>query len=209
MVVVGSLVLSPPRFRVAEPTTTLILTTQGTLPETNANPTLPVITKSIPPLAPFRVPLQGVKKRLQKREGWLQDITMLKIWVSFFAVVVSTAFMLGCASTHSSSVDRAMGGGDNFSLGKVQREIKIGMTTAEVVSALGSPNIVTTDAERREQWVYDKVASDVAYSSGGVSLIFAGASGGKRSSSQRTLTVVIKFDNEAKVRDFAYHNSKF
>ena len=29
------------------------------------------------------------------------------------------------------------------------------------------------------------------------------------STSQRTLTVIIKFDEEKKVRDFAYHTSRF
>jgi len=33
-----------------------------------------------------------------------------------------------------------------------------------VATVLGSPNIVTTDTERRETWVYDKISSEVAYS---------------------------------------------
>ena len=35
---------------------------------------------------------------------------------------------------------------------------------AEVVAALGSPNVVTTDPERNETWVYDKVATESVYS---------------------------------------------
>jgi hypothetical protein len=77
--------------------------------------------------------------------------------------------------------------------------------------------VVTTDEERREVWVYDKIATDVTYSQsesgGGLSLILVGVGGsgssGSKSTSQRTLTVVIKFDKENKVRDFAYHSSKF
>jgi len=37
----------------------------------------------------------------------------------------------------------------------------------------------------------------------------ADRSAGAASTSQRTLTVIIKFDNDKKVRDFAYHTSKF
>lgn len=114
---------------------------------------------------------------------------------------------------------------DRLTVGKVQREIRVGMSGADVVSALGSPNMVSTDDERREVWVYDKIATDRAYSSssGGInSLILGfggnvaggvgggvGASAGASSTSQRTLTVIIKFDHNNKVRDFAYHASRF
>jgi outer membrane protein assembly factor BamE (lipoprotein component of BamABCDE complex) len=53
--------------------------------------------------------------------------------------------------------------GDRLTVGKVQREIKVGMSSADVAEILGSPNVVTTDDQRREVWVYDKVASDVTY----------------------------------------------
>ena len=103
--------------------------------------------------------------------------------------------------------------GDRLTVGKVQREIKVGMPSAAVIEILGSPNVVTTDEERREVWVYDKVASDVTYSnsSGYATLLLIGTGGdsGSSSSTQRTLTVVIKFDADNKVRDFAYHSSKF
>ena len=37
----------------------------------------------------------------------------------------------------------------------------------------------------------------------------ANRSAGAQSKTQRTLTVVIKFDEQKKVRDFAYHTSRF
>jgi len=100
-----------------------------------------------------------------------------------------------------------------MTVGKVQREIRIGMPSAQVIEALGSPNIVSTDENRLEVWVYDKIATDVSYSNsnGGVWLILGavGGNSGAASISQRTLTVVIKFDADKKVRDFAYHSSSF
>lgn len=114
---------------------------------------------------------------------------------------------------------------DRVTVGKVQREIRIGMSGAEVAQVLGSPNIVSTDEERREVWIYDKIATDRVYSEsrGGVSALILGwggsvagaasgnmsSSAGASSTSQRTLTVIIKFDKEGKVRDFAYHTSRF
>jgi len=101
-----------------------------------------------------------------------------------------------------------------MTVGKVQKEIRVGMSGAEVAQVLGSPNIVSTDEERREVWIYDKIATDRAYSSssGGVNALilgFGGSSAGASSTSQRTLTVIIKFDKSGKVRDFAYHTSRF
>lgn len=114
---------------------------------------------------------------------------------------------------------------EKLTLAKVQKEIKIGMSAAEVISQLGSPNIITTDDQRREHWVYDKIATDTVYStsSGGIGALLLGfvdhgaimpqtgynQSSGARSVTQRTLTIVVKFDSDAKVRDFAYHNSSF
>lgn len=132
----------------------------------------------------------------------------------FTAICISACIMLlaGCsAQTHTAQVQNDSG--DRISVGTVQREIRVGMSSAEVASVLGSPNMVTTDEQRREVWVYDKVSSEVRYSasSGFGSLILVGGEGGSGAvvRSQRTLTVIIKFDNEQKVRDFAYRQSSF
>jgi len=87
------------------------------------------------------------------------------------------------------------------------------MTGAQVIEVLSSPNIVTTDEQRREVWIYDKLSTEASYSSsnGTVFALILGASQSKgaSSTSQQTLTVVIKFDEDKKVRDFAYHASRF
>ncbi|MDD4616714.1 MAG: hypothetical protein PHW76_06345 [Alphaproteobacteria bacterium] len=114
---------------------------------------------------------------------------------------------------------------DRISVGKVQHEIKVGMASSDVVEVLGSPNMVTTDDQRRESWIYDKVATEKVYStsSGGLGLIFGGIGGpvggaaggsfgsssGAASTTQRTLTIIIKFDAQGRVRDYAYHSSSF
>jgi outer membrane protein assembly factor BamE (lipoprotein component of BamABCDE complex) len=133
--------------------------------------------------------------------------------------------LIGCqtAAQHRAAVQDDST--DRMTVGKVQKEIRVGMSGADVAQALGSPNIVSTDEERREVWIYDKIATDKAYSSssGGVNALILGfggdvaggvggggsSSAGASSTSQRTLTVIIKFDKEGKVRDFAYHTSSF
>ena len=141
---------------------------------------------------------------------------------SLFAIasVVTVLFYNGCSASHHVADVRAEDS-DRVTVGTVQKEVRIGMSGADVASVLGSPNIVTTDSERRETWVYDKISSEVAYSESGgsiVGLIFGGSGGalaggsssaGATSTSQRTLTVVIKFDEQKMVRDFSYHSSRF
>jgi outer membrane protein assembly factor BamE (lipoprotein component of BamABCDE complex) len=140
--------------------------------------------------------------------------------------ILTTAFLAallgaGCSATHHAGDVRAADDIDRVTVGTVQKEIRLGMSAADVASVLGSPNIVTTDEQRQETWIYDKISSDVTYSrSSGtiVGLIFGSSGGGagigstsagSTSSSQRTLTVVIKFDGDDTVRDFSYHTSRF
>ena len=102
---------------------------------------------------------------------------------------------------------------DRLTVGKVQGEVKVGMPASQVVELLGSPNIVTTDEKRREVWIYDKVSTDRVdtTSSTFAGIIILGASSRDSSSSQRqrTLTIIIKYDEDKKVRDFAYNSTQF
>lgn len=102
---------------------------------------------------------------------------------------------------------------EKLTVGRVQGEIKVGMSAAAVAEILGSPNIVTTDEERREVWIYDKVSSDsvdTSNSVGGTIIIFGGqTSQREKTRTQKTLTIIIKFDENKLVRDFAYNYSQF
>ena len=110
---------------------------------------------------------------------------------------------------------------EQLTVGAVQKEIRIGMAGGQVAEVLGSPNIVSTDENRNEVWIYDKISTQyvradaqagiLAIGGGSDVIGGVGASGSQSSgaSSQRTLTVVIKFDEDGLVRDFAYHTSRF
>lgn len=127
-----------------------------------------------------------------------------------FAILLLAVFLGGCASASYQRQQVRDDKGDRLTVGTVQKEIKIGMPSADVVQVLGSPNMVSTDEERREVWVYDKVASEVVYSESNAGLKFlTSGNSGAASTTQRTLTVVVKFDKDGKVRDFAYHTSQF
>jgi outer membrane protein assembly factor BamE (lipoprotein component of BamABCDE complex) len=108
--------------------------------------------------------------------------------------------------------------------GVVQKEIYEGMSQADVAAALGSPNLVTKDKKGVETWIYDKISTEYAYSSsaGGVNALVLGWGGsaaglgggnynrssGASSTTQRTLTIIIKFI-EGEVNEFTYRSSSF
>jgi outer membrane protein assembly factor BamE (lipoprotein component of BamABCDE complex) len=145
--------------------------------------------------------------------------------ISIAVALLATLSLQACKSVDEHRAAVRNDSADKITVGKVQAEVRVGMSGGDVVGVLGSPNIVTTDEQRREVWVYDKFATESAYStsSGGVSvLVLAGIgnvlggvapsvsnSTGASSKTQRTLTIVIKFDEAKKVRDFAYHSSSF
>ena len=128
-----------------------------------------------------------------------------------FIAVINVLMVSACKHPTNAGPD---GNARNLTVGTVQGEIKIGMPASDVVAILGSPNIVTTDEQRREVWVYDKVSSnrvDTANSIGGSIIIFGGSSSKQResTSTQKTLTIIIKYDEQKMVRDFAYNYTQF
>lgn len=132
---------------------------------------------------------------------------------------VATLVAACSASQHRAEVQDPVGG--ELTVGTVQKEIRMGMSGGEVAGILGSPNIVSTDENRREVWIYDKVSTESAYSTSNALILgglvsSSGAGGGligkqagATSTTQKTLTIIIKFDDDGMVRDFAYHASKF
>jgi outer membrane protein assembly factor BamE (lipoprotein component of BamABCDE complex) len=134
------------------------------------------------------------------------------IITTILVITCATSFT-GCSATKHAADTQASLQGNRLTVGQVQKEIRKGMSGAEVAAALGSPNIVSTDEQGREVWIYDKISTDrvVSESSGYGTLILFGyrGSSGSSSTSQQTLTIIVKYDSDSKVRDYAYHSSRF
>jgi outer membrane protein assembly factor BamE (lipoprotein component of BamABCDE complex) len=128
-------------------------------------------------------------------------------YITTLMVACFSLLLSSCQNTHSLQTE------EKITVAKAQKEIKLGMSSSAVVEALGSPNMVTTDSQRRETWVYDKISTQVSSSrseSGVWFLIFGSTSSQKqKNSNQRTLTIIVKFDEKANVRDFSYRTSSF
>ena len=146
---------------------------------------------------------------------------MTRVTSATLVVLIFGAAMAGASDKKAAAKENVA----TFSLGLVQKELRPGMSQAEVVERLGAPNILTRDPAGRESWVYDKVSSEVELTSGGVG-IGGGGSGvggsfwglfgvtaGKRSdkvrSTQRTLTVVVRFSPAGTVESYTWHDSRF
>jgi outer membrane protein assembly factor BamE (lipoprotein component of BamABCDE complex) len=134
---------------------------------------------------------------------------MKKIFKLLTLTILSFFILQGCTTQviKNSSADK------NITVGTVQKEIKVGMSAADVVVVLGSPNIVTSNDIDGETWVYDKISQEVSYANdsayGTLILIGGSSKSGSSSTSQRTLTIVITFDNRSKVTKVKYHTSRF
>ena len=130
----------------------------------------------------------------------------------------------GCMTAAEHRQDLRESSDEKLTLGVAQREIKNGMSQSDVAKALGSPNMVTRDRDNTETWIYDKVSTETAYSTskGGVAALVLGGGGGvgglgaggasqatgATSRTQRTLTIIIKFKNNA-VTEFTYNSTSF
>ena len=145
---------------------------------------------------------------------------VMKILLMFWAILILTGCMT--AAQHQQTLPSAEE--RKLTTSVVVKEIRKGMSEADVAAALGSPNLVTRDKKGVDTWIYDRINTEFAYSknSGGVSALVLGWGGNaaepgggslNRSSSassttQRTLTVIIKF-MKGKVGEFSYHSSSF
>ena len=130
-------------------------------------------------------------------------------------VVVSGLIVLtlaGCTMTAANHAEQLPSSRDReLTVGLVQKDIRKGMSPAEVAQILGSPNIVSKDKEGVETWIYDKIASEASYSTGTggiLSLFTGGREAGAAATTQKTLTVIIKF-TKGVISDYSYHSSKF
>lgn len=98
--------------------------------------------------------------------------------------------------------------------GNVQMNLKVGQTTqAQVLEVFGAPNITTMDGSNQEVWTYQRQAtvSQSTTSSSYWTVVLAGGSSGAAGfeQTQRTMTLIIKFDANKVVSDFRSRSSEF
>lgn len=88
-----------------------------------------------------------------------------------------------------------------ITLGNVQSRVKEGVSSAEVIDALGSPNIVTSNPDKSETWVYDKIMVESEAATGWNSAV--------ATRSTRTFLVVVKFGLDKRVQSVTYRQTSY
>lgn len=125
------------------------------------------------------------------------------------SILAAAVFASGCVSPQPVTTRNS-----ELTHGNVQLNLKVGETTqTQVLEVFGAPNITSIDGSGQEVWTYQRSATVTQSSSsgGGWTILLAGAS---RSSSgfeqtQRTMTLIIKFNDKKIVSDFRSRSSDF
>jgi outer membrane protein assembly factor BamE (lipoprotein component of BamABCDE complex) len=148
---------------------------------------------------------------------------MKKLFISL--LMLPCLFMLSSCS--SSPAKTGIGNSDPASYGLAKKKLVKGKTTQQdVIQIFGAPNITTKGTNGvAEVWTYEKVSSDYVDSQvsvgaggglggGGSSIgggggLFGGYGKQKGSSSVRTVTLIIKFDDNEIVSDYNIMETNF
>jgi outer membrane protein assembly factor BamE (lipoprotein component of BamABCDE complex) len=107
-----------------------------------------------------------------------------------------------------------LGKNGDLTHGNVQLNLHVGETTqTQVLEGFGAPNITSIDGSNQEVWTYQRqatVAESSSLSNYWTIVLFGGtakASGFEQT--QRTMTLIIKFDSNKVVSDFRSRSSEF
>ena len=115
--------------------------------------------------------------------------------------------MFGCATTKPTQQEIAKESA--LTPGMAKKYIYPGKTTEiEVLEIFGPPDLVT-HKQGKDVWTYDKISHEVSASGGYLTIILAGVGGERRSSSSRSVMLIIYFDENEVVVDYKLSAAKF
>jgi outer membrane protein assembly factor BamE (lipoprotein component of BamABCDE complex) len=124
--------------------------------------------------------------------------------------ILSIALITGCSNPPQQTSNK-------LTLGLVQSSVTKGANQVEITRVLGAPNIISKDKQGNETWVYDRISRErksnsmAGFGFGAIGT-WLGAGGGSRASdtsSSKSLTVIITFDDNKNVLDYAYQGLEF
>ena len=120
-------------------------------------------------------------------------------------LIVVALFMLQGYAIAAESVQKS-----NLTAGMAKTKITKGQTTqTQILEIFGSPNIITKNKSGNEVWTYDKVSVEKDDTAGYLNVVVAGISKSGSSSSARTFTMMIEFDDNEVVKDYSYRSAAF
>lgn len=130
--------------------------------------------------------------------------------MKLYTILSISVLLMGCATqTQTPLLQARQLETEKITLGAVQSQLHEGSSSAEVIAALGTPNIVATNPDKTETWVYDKTFTETEISASGISLPFSGSVSGAKAKSSRSLIVSIKFNKQKTVESIQYRQTSY
>lgn len=125
-------------------------------------------------------------------------------------LLILAGLLSACAQTATPVTTR----NSELTHGNVQMSLEVGATSqTDVLEAFGAPNITSIDGSGQEVWTYQRQATVAQSSSSSNYWTIVLAGGGSEASgferTQRTMTLIIKFDDRGIVSDFRSRSSNF
>ena len=129
---------------------------------------------------------------------------------NYITILIALFVIGGCSNAPKETTSK-------LTLGLVQSVVTKGANQTEIAKVLGAPNESSKDKQGNETWIYARNSREAqSGSSSGVGFgalfgwIFAGGkSSASSSTSNKSLTVIITFDDNKSVIDYAYQNLDF
>ncbi|AQA20030.1 hypothetical protein BST95_19070 [Halioglobus japonicus] len=122
---------------------------------------------------------------------------------SLISVALITSCLIGCAETRV--IDSTATEHERITIASVQ-SIKPGDTNTSVIERLGTPEIITSNEDGGETWVYDKITVLQETESGATGVFSRGSTSVRTSNA---MIVTVYFDNANKVTDVKYRNMRY
>ena len=126
---------------------------------------------------------------------------------SFLLVFIASVTLAACADP--STTTPVSSKNNQLTHGNVQLILKRGETSqTQVLEGFGAPNVTSIDGSGHEVWTYQRHATDAQAASENWAIFSRDFTVGF-SQSQRTITLIIKFDENKIVKDFRSRSSSF
>ena len=129
---------------------------------------------------------------------------------NYNSILVALLLVVGCSNAPRETTSK-------LTLGLAQSTVTKGANQSEIIKVLGAPNIISKDKSDNETWTYDRISRDTQSNSrtgAGFGALFGwvfagGSSSSSSSMSNKSLTVIITFDDNKNVIDYAYQSLEF
>jgi hypothetical protein len=120
-------------------------------------------------------------------------------------ILLACFFVLSAGCENKNQIEKS-----SLTPGMAKTKIINGVTTeSDILNVFGSPNIIAKNKTGNEVWTYDKVAMEQSGEDTYWNIIIAGKGKEKQTTSTRTFTLMIEFDDKGIVKDHSYRASQF